>query len=91
MGTCFTRTHHISGRQPKSEYSTRRQNTENSSSPRRSTNSTNKLAHKHGSSGIQSSYNRYICGRQKTCGPSSDPRRKFDVSTGNINFLHIRN
>ena len=112
MGTCFTSTRHVSGRQQKSEHRSgqrtsqlpfRQSDLDNPSrrqipvqpllppsSTRQYNYLTNNLANIHGNNGAQSSYNRYVCRKQKTCGPSTDPTRTFDVSLGRNNVLNTK-
>ena len=75
MGTCFTSTRHVNGRQPKSERPSRQSHLDNAYK--------DKLPNVHGKSyNAQSSYNRWVCGNQKTCGNKNDRERHFDINIG---------
>lgn len=92
MGTCFTKTRHVSGRQPKSEHPTRQQRSQHPSRQHRSgppsstkqyNNTTKNVDHMHGANGLQSSHNRRVCGQQKTCGSNAETNRTFQIDKGN--------
>ena len=94
MGTCFTKTQHVSGRQQKSEHPSTKQASQNPSrkqkphldphsySTSKDSNASQNIRHIHGNNSFQSFHNRRVCGNQKTYGASSEINRTFDINTG---------